>query len=369
MKSPTPILFVIDELIEGGGPRVCFNLIERLDRREFSPCVVTLFRCGRLGQALEKMEIPLLNLNVQAPFSLTSARRYLPVISRFAVDNQVALIHAHLTAAGLYASAIAFKLGVPSIFTAHGQLVKRLPFRWAEVLVRNLHSNVIGVSRGVEEEARRCIIWPGRRLQHIYNGVDTDYWKSDDRRDLPFPCTGEGITITMVANFFKEKDHRSAIDAFAGFRDRFPHSRLLLVGEGELRQEVEHWVRDKAIDRVYFTGSSSDIFKLLEETDIFLLSTFTEGISIAVLEAMSMGLPVVASHVGSMAEIITHGENGLLVEEGKPEQMEDALVRLCSDGALRRRLRQNARERVEAAFSLQAMNDAYSRIYRELIER
>jgi glycosyltransferase involved in cell wall biosynthesis len=351
------VLFVIDSMIRGGGPRVCYNLIRALPTTEFLPCLVTLFENGSFAEELEKEGIPCLCLQLQHPFYPTTLVRALPLIADFAREHRVQFIHAHLTAGGLYGGLVARQLGLPSIFTMHGELTKRLPLRWIESGVRRLFPVIVAVSKKVEAEAEHQGI--RARVVQVSNGVDTNYWEPSERK------TAGGLRIVMVANFFMEKDHVTAVEGFKIFLERFGDSRLLLVGEGEGKGEVERFVQRRGVRNVEFLGGVENVNELLSQVDIFLLSSKTEGISLAVIEGMAMGLPVIASDVGGMREILTDGVDGLLVPEGDPESLACALEQLAENSELREVLGARARIRIQEEFSLEAMASAYISLYTE----
>lgn len=362
------ILFVIDAMPLGGGPFICYSLISALDSAVLRPCVVTLFSQGPLGQKLEREGVPSLCLGLQHPFRLTQLRKFLPDIVSFAEHHDTCLVHAHLSASGLYGGLAARALGVPAVFTVHGELSRSFPFRLAEMGIRHLFGTIVGVSHRGEAEIRRYS-FPNkkRRFLHIHNGIDTLYWQQEPGNFSQFPKDGTTIRIAMVANFFKEKDHWTAIESFRLFSRKYDDSLLLLAGAGEERNRVESWVRGLGLRNVVFVGTVENIKALLIQTDIFLLASLSEEISIAVLEAMAMGLPVVASNVGGMREIITHEVDGVLVPPRDPDALFKALDELVQKPMLRKSIGQKAQERVASAFSLHTMTDAYHSLYHELV--
>jgi glycosyltransferase involved in cell wall biosynthesis len=344
---------------------VCFDLIRALPADRFRPCLVTLFEAGSLGETLAAEGVPALCLSLRRPFHPCQLLRGLPRLVAFARQHQVRLLHAHLTAAGLYGGLAARHLGLPALFTIHGALARRLPLRWVEVGVRELFPLLVAVGQEVEREAKQHLLAPcGHRVLQVYNGVDTGYWSPPRRRR-----DGGEVCIAMVANFFREKDHLTAIEGFRRLRERWQGPvRLLLVGEGETRRQVEDQVARTGVANVEFLGPVADIKALLERTDIALLASFSEGISLAVLEAMAMGLPVVASDVGGMREILSEGAEGFLVPPGDPESLAGALGRLVQDAGLRASLGAQGRARVEERFSLRAITSAYMEAYDKLME-
>lgn len=365
-EKPCSILFIIDAMIPGGGPKVCYELIRALPADRFKPCLITLFELGSLGEALVAAGVPTLNLSLRHPFSPRHLLSALPRITAFARQQKICLLHAHLTAAGLYGGLAARRLGLPALFTIHGQLSHRLPLRWVERGVRQLFPLLVAVGRQVEQETKSNLLAPGRRqVLQVYNGIDTAYWQPPPTRD----AARSELCITMVANFFREKDHTTAIEAFRRLQQRCQaRIRLQLVGAGEGRSAVERQVGELGLTNVEFLGAVDDIRAILTQTDIALLASFSEGISLAVLEAMAMALPVVASDVGGMREVLTHSLEGLLVPPGDPESLCGALAKLVQDSGLRAAMGKRGRARVEAQFSLAAMTSAYVESYDQLTE-
>ena len=147
---------------------------------------------------------------------------------------------------------------------------------------------------------------------------------------------------------------------------RVPGLRGLVVGDGPLRAELEAGARRLGLgDRVVFAGVREDVEELLPGLDALLFSSLREGLSMAMLEAMAAGVPVVATEVGGTPELITHGESGLLVPPGDPGRLADALIGLLEDPAGADGIRQAARRRVEERFSLARMTAAHEALYAE----
>jgi len=118
---------------------------------------------------------------------------------------------------------------------------------------------------------------------------------------------------------------------------------------------------------VRFLGASGDVPSLLRDFDVFALSSFSEGVPVALLEAMSMGLPAVATRVGGVPEVLAENTEGLVVPPGDAVALAEALARLLGDRALRERLGQAARARVERSFASEAICSRYQALYRELL--
>jgi glycosyltransferase involved in cell wall biosynthesis len=141
--------------------------------------------------------------------------------------------------------------------------------------------------------------------------------------------------------------------------------RLAIAGEGEDREVLEGLLRERGLaPRVHLLGQREDIPDLQAAADLFALSSWSEGLPLSVLEAMSAGHPIVSTEVGGIPEAVTHGEHGLLTPPGDPGALADALRVLISDRALRERFGRAARHRAETEFAVGVMTNAYERLYR-----
>ena len=148
------------------------------------------------------------------------------------------------------------------------------------------------------------------------------------------------------------------------FRSQLPHTALLLIGEGELRKDLEIRAAEEGVtDRVHFLGDRNDVHELLQGLDLFVLSSVSEGYSLALLEAGAAALPIIATDVGGNSEIIRDGETGRLVPPGDPLVLAKAMLSLLGDPSQARALGKSARAWVEQHGSLDAMAGSYARLY------
>ena len=160
------------------------------------------------------------------------------------------------------------------------------------------------------------------------------------------------------------KDHATLIRAFRLVRERLPDTALVLIGDGPLRAGLETLARAEGIaDRVFFLGDRNDIHALLRGLDLFVMSSITEGYSIALLEACAAALPIVATDVGGNAEIVRDGVNGTLVAAGAPDALAAAMVDMLGDEARARAMGQAGRDWVLRYGSFRTMAERYTEIY------
>jgi N-acetyl-alpha-D-glucosaminyl L-malate synthase BshA len=173
--------------------------------------------------------------------------------------------------------------------------------------------------------------------------------------------------LTHTSNFRPLKRVDDVVRIFAMVRNEIP-ALLQLVGDGPERPRIEAQVHSLGLsDHVRFLGDQVELVELLQGSDVFLLPSTTESFGLAALEAMACGVPVVASNVGGVSELVTDGEVGFLAPAGDVAAMAGHVLRLLTDDSLHRRLSQSARHRAESQFQLEPAADRYEAAYRRML--
>jgi glycosyltransferase involved in cell wall biosynthesis len=277
------------------------------------------------------------------------------------------VVHANSSKAGILGRLAAWLANVPiRMFTVHGWAFsasdgrKRALYRWAERLVRPLTTATICVSDAERVAGLAAQACNPQRTVVIRNGVDT-------ARALARP-TAEPATIVTVGRLQAPKDPLTFVRALASLEPR--RFRALLVGDGPERAAVEAEIAALGLGAsVELLGEREDVANLLAESQVFALATRSEGLPLSVLEAMASGLPVVASRVGGLPELVVEGETGLLVPPGDPAALARDLERLLADPAFRARLGAAGRRRVETSFRIDESHRAHLDLYRRELAR
>ncbi len=177
------------------------------------------------------------------------------------------------------------------------------------------------------------------------------------------------MVIGIVARLSQVKNHRLLFNAFKVLNRDFPQTRLLIIGDGPLRIELEQLVESYRLKKaVIFAGDRSDVPVLLSGVDIATLCSLSEGISLTILEAMSTGLPTIVTDVGGNHTIIKDGVNGFLVESNNIESYVERLAELVKSSRLRDEIGTNARNHVISDWSLAKMAESYEELYRGLLQ-
>ncbi len=210
---------------------------------------------------------------------------------------------------------------------------------------------------------------PASRLLVIPNGIDTKVFSPAilpaSRESIGLP---DGFLFVMVASFRAEKDHTGLLQAMARVSAEVEGARLVLVGGGDGREQVEAEVRRMGLeDRVLFLGPVDNVAAVVRCCDAFVLSSYSEGMPRALMEAMALGMAVVSTRAGGVPEVARDGQDALLVSTRDPASLADAMMRIYRDESLRKRLGAAAVERIRDEFSQDSMFDRYEKVYENLI--
>jgi glycosyltransferase involved in cell wall biosynthesis len=198
------------------------------------------------------------------------------------------------------------------------------------------------------------------QIAQIPNGVDTNQFQ-------PFSPSNNQTNITFIGRLDMMKGVQVLLEAFKTVKEAGVIAHLSIIGDGPDRETLIGRARQAGIaDSVSFCGEIVDIKPFLEKTAVFVLPSLSEGLSNVLLEAMACGLPIVATRVGGNIDLILDGENGILVETEKSNQLSVAMKKILQDKALAKKLGSEARKTVEQRFSLISIADRYLSLYREL---
>jgi glycosyltransferase involved in cell wall biosynthesis len=273
------------------------------------------------------------------------------------------LVHTHHLHELVYAAFPARLGGVPIIHTEHE--TKSLQSEKAKGRLRilsRLCSFVTGVSPEVSRFLRDEVGIPPGKVRTIANGIRLEDF--EPTRSVEDPHPGGALVLGTVARLTPLKDQKTLLEAFARLRQARSDLSLVLVGDGELRSELESLCGRLEIQQsVQFLGVRRDVHELLKGMDVFVLSSVSEGLPVALLEAMAAGPVVVATRVGSVPNLIRHGETGFLVDPGDPSALasclEEVLERLPELGSVR----EEARGLIERDYSFEHTLSEYLSLY------
>jgi glycosyltransferase involved in cell wall biosynthesis len=359
------------QLISSGGfygaERVLVNLSVELERMGH-PCTVGVFE----NAASPNMEVAVQSEAAGLKVVRISCRgqvdsRAIGVVRETILKQDAELVHAHGYKADFYAFLARRKAEVPLIATCHnwpGTSPKMRFYGWLDRLVLRSFDGVVAVSSAVADRLREAGV--SKQMRLIPNGVPVP--TGEDRpvaADLRQPGR---LVVGAVGRLSKEKGTAVLIQAAARICREYPNVLFVQVGDGPDRKELEAIVRELGIESQFvFAGQRQDMAQVYRSFDLFALPSLAEGMPMALLEAMAAGLPVVATRVGAVPEVIGDPKAGTVVEAGDVEALARAIRTFLADEDLRRRAGAQAQKRLKEKFSAAAMAKEYVDLFQQVL--
>jgi glycosyltransferase involved in cell wall biosynthesis len=362
------ILHVVDSLETGGLERMVTDLAINQHRSGLRIAVFSLLATTGLTSVLEGEGIAVIQGNKSSSLDWVMLQRLRQTITSRTVD----VVHSHGYVPSYYAALAVFGIGKRHalVNTCHDMAARlsgsrlRMLYRWSvgrsqyvvavgqSVLTALDQYNVLGVTP-------RRVVRNGVRLAQ---SAPTELVRSEARDLLELPL--DALIVGAVGRLVAVKNHHSLVRSFAELLPQFPRLYLVIVGDGQLLGEIESLASTLGVrERLKMLGLRNDVDKILPAFDVYAQPSHSEGLSIAVLEAMAHGLPVVATAVGGNSEIVQDGVTGVLVRPSEQDSLTEAIKRLLVCEQLRHTLGKAARAWVINNASVEAMESAYSDLY------
>ncbi|NIA31266.1 MAG: glycosyltransferase [Actinobacteria bacterium] len=349
------------------------SLLKSIDSKKFDAVTAVFYRGHDLDDQFEKLtNVRIIFLDKRGGFDL----RYLQKLRTLIQKEKFDIIQPYNVSARFIGWIMASRFHVPFtiqtersarlLFTSLGsriyQLLENHALRKASLLVANSEAGRnFAISRGVKRNKTRV----------IYNGIDPE--RLVVRRNREDICREFGIPadvsiVGTVGRIEAQKDPYIIFDAAEIVLARNENVHFMLVGDGPLLRESKQIIRHKNIDDHFsFTGNRSQVADFLNAMDVFILaSKRSEGCSNAILEAMMLGKPVVATRVGGNAKVVLHDETGKLVPPQNPEALAAAILEILQDERKRKEFGRKGQITAKEKYSIRAMADAYEKLYVEL---
>jgi glycosyltransferase involved in cell wall biosynthesis len=359
------LLIAVRGLNIGGAEVVIKHLVQAIDRKRFNVTVCCIKVRGVIGEelALDGIEIVTLSNSDNSKVDYFTFIKLLRLIRMKRID----VVHTH--SADALADSAVCKLLMPHlklIHTFHFGNYSNLRWRqmWIEKVFSRMANRLIAVGEVQRQQIRHVFRFRDGRIGKVWNGVSPVLNPSNDSFRSRIGAENR-IVVGTIATFIEQKGLRDLLVVARQFRDVGDRVRFVIVGEGNLRPELEEMRRELGLEEiVMFTGWVMNAAEVaLPSFDIFFQPSLWEAMSIVILEAMAAGKPVVATRVGENAHVIEDEVDGLLVKPKDIEGMASALARLIDDSELRRRLGNAAALKVSQQFTVERMTWAYEDIY------
>lgn len=354
------ILFCIDRLVRGGTELQLMSLIDHLDRDRYEPYLMTI---RPTDPALIPEDCEHLELDVPKLFSV-SGLQSLWWLSRFLRREEIQVVQTFFQDSTVFAGLASRIAGTPARIACFRDLAfwnsrkQALLLRWVYPLMNGYVANADVVLKhfantfGIDKNRGRV----------IRNGVNAS--------ELPFrDLSGATENIGIVGNMTRPVKRTDLfIRAAAIVHRQYPDVHWHIVGDGQLRPELEQLARDLGVsERIIFTGRIDDVTGYLGKLQVGVICSDSEGLSNALLEYMFRGVAAIATEVGGNTELVEDGKTGLIVPPDNPEALAAAIIQMIEQPQLRQTMAQTARNRVEKRYSWEHCLDEHDRIYRDLL--
>lgn len=350
---------------------MAFRLARRLGDR-FRFVFACLDDVGVLGGELRAAGVRVELLGRRTGLDLGCARR----LAAFVRTEQVDLIHAHQYTPFAYSMLAGLvRRRPPVLFNEHGRFFpdrrswKRV---WFNRLMLRRRDRVVAVGGAVRQALVANEGISAARIEVIYNGVELPAGMPEPGERIAvrdeLGLAADEFVLLQIARLDAIKDHATAVGTMARVAAVEPRARLMIVGDGPERGRIEAEIQRRGMGGwVRMLGERHDVARLLSGADAFLLTSVSEGIPVTIIEAMGAGLPVVATDVGGVGEVVEQAVTGLLAPAGAEQQLAEAVLRLAGDQQVCAAMGAAGRRRAEAMFTEQQMHAAYARVYGEVL--
>lgn len=369
-RGPLRVMFAITNMPVGGAETLLVNLVRRMDRERFAPEICCLKEPGPLGEELAS-EMPVHCNLIGNKYDVLVLRRLMRLIDQQKIDAVVTVGAGDKMFWGRLA---AWRTGAPVVMSALHST------GWPDGISRLNHmltpitDAFIGVAKPHGEHLIENEKFPAEKVHVIPNGVDVQRFQFRDRsrqrlreeNGIPMDAPVCGI----VAALRPEKNHVLFLRAAAMLKTKMPDARFVIVGDGEELAALTQAANDSGLqENVHFLGSRSDIEEVLPMLDLFALTSHNEANPVSILEAMSVGLPVVSTDVGSVGETVKQGVTGFLVKPGAAGEIAKCWHEILSNPLQAKEMGRCGRELVVNHWSLEKMVEGYQDLITRIYEQ
>ena len=364
------VLHTIDTTGPGGAETVFIDLVIELPATRYRSIVVIRGE-GWVCDELHRRGVEPLFMDNKGSFNLRYLKGLVGLVKRENVD----LIQSHLLGSNVYCSLAGLITRKPVVATIHGAVDFEKKSKLSGMKYRAINAGadtVIAVSEELRNDIiSRTLIKPSM-IQVIYNGIRTADYQRPHSSDLRqrFGWSGNEIIIGSLGNIRPAKGYDILLRAAAILKDVDSRLRFVIAGQGKEGLFDELLLLREQLgleEQVRFIGFCDDAAGFLSGLDLFLSSSISEGLPLSAIQAMVAELPVIATRCGGYQELVTHTENGWLVDVGNPQAIAEGIRLLVGDEKLRTKLASNARRHAVAKYDLKAMLEAYEEIYEGLV--
>jgi len=363
------IVFIVESLDVGGTELSLLKWLRHCDRKIFAPSVIS-FRKGALQKELEELNVPATVIHKKFPFDVSFFYRLVRKLAKIRPDA----VHCRNGIPAISYGVLAARLAkVPVVSSVHGRThyIRQSVKTWLWFRIMRLSQKIITVTEGIKEEISRYGSIPLEKIEVIYNGIDIGQTlSSKEALRNNFNFSPHDFLVGTVGNLRAIKGQKYLLEAMPDILRKISHARLVLIGSGEERENLQKLATRLGIsDKIHFLGYQANAAMMIGMFNVFVLPSLSEGFPNVILEAVVAGIPVVATNVGGVPEIVRHGKESLLVDPADAKGLSAAVVRLAGAPELKNTLIQSAKDRVRNQFDIQKTWAQYDAVYCALGKR
>jgi len=369
-RAKPKVMHITYDMRIGGTEMVIKNIIDGCDKNIFEMSVLCIESpLGPFAEELQKDDIEFFQLNRQPGFDTNLIKQIRQIIK----NNKVDIIHCHQYTPWVYGVFAAAFSNTKVIFTEHGRFHPDSS-TWKRKLINpilNLFTDqVTAISKATKEALIEFENIPEKSITVIYNGITplTVVQTEVDKLKIDLGIPENNTVLGTIARFDPIKNHTMMLRAFALVLEQQPNTTLIIVGDGKERENIEACIKQLNLaNKVILTGYQTKPHNYLALMDIYLLSSFSEGTSMTLLEAMSLGKPCVVTDAGGNPEVIANGKNGFVTPNDDADEFAKRLVEIITTNTSALELGKISIKRFEEIFSERNMNQLYKKTYHNLI--
>ena len=361
MANKIKVIHVIPTLSFGGAERLLLDIVRKGDRERFQYEVVAMVRGGGLEKDFRSAGVPLKIFYKKNKLGLGVFFK----LYNYFKSERPDVVHTHLFGADVWAGLAAHFAGVPLVVkTEHNINLDEGGFK---ILIKHWTAFVFKIMIAISPAVRDWMIererMPAEKIKVIYNGIEVSRFADKEVKGFSRPPI-----LINVSRFDEQKGHRYLIGALAEMKDT--DWNLWLVGEGSLLPDIKKMAKESGLNgRVRFWGNRNDVPELLARADIFVFPSLWEGLGIALLEAGAVGLPIVATAVGGIKDILQDNKNALLVAPENEADLGAAIKWMIEHPEKALFLGKEAQKMVKEKYTLKKMVKEYEDIYEDFINK
>ncbi len=361
------ILHITFNMGIGGTEQVIRQIIENSDAEKFIHEILCIDgTIGSLGQALQEKDIHVESVKRQAGTDF----KLIQFIRRLIKQRKINVLHCHQYTPYFYGVLAAWWTETRVIFTEHGRFYPdrhNFKRRFINPILVLATDYITAIAKSTADAVAKYEYMPRNKIQVIYNGIKEIDIGNKTRDDLlsELGLPSDYRYIGTISRLEPIKNQTMMINAFFKVKQQIPDIRLILIGDGAMMQQLKNLAETLDIqDDVIFTGFIDNPQKYISLFEVFLLSSFSEGTSMTLLEAMSLAKPCVVTNVGGNPEIVKDGETGLLVASDNVDFFAEAVLTLLAGQKLMITCGKVGRKYFLKEFSIKQMVDSYQAIYK-----